>query len=431
MPPAVFADVSRLRSRARRRTIMSVAWLAALACAAAPWARADDAAPVPSSWTFGGFGTLGVVHSSEREADYTANVLNPGSAGHSRSWSADVDSRLGAQLSWNPDPAWSAVLQLVSERSLTDSYKPVVEWANIKYQVTPDLSLRVGRTALPLFLAGDYRKVSYALPWVRPPVELYGAIPLTSSDGVDASYRWSVAGINNTSQLSFGHADLDLGNAAHARARYLLGLSNTTTWGALTVRASVMNTELDVDLARQLFDGLRQFGPPGIALAERYGIDAKRTSVAALGFNYDPGNWFVMGEVARLRAHSVLGDKTAAYLSGGYRYGNLTPYATYSRVRADMETQVDGIDVSRLPPALAGVAAQLNGGLNRLLGAVARQHTSAAGLRWDFHSNYALTLQYDRVRTEPGSSGMFINVQPGFRSDHAISVLSAALDFVF
>jgi hypothetical protein len=435
MPPAVSVDVSRVCFRVRKPTGRAAACLSiALALAGGgTGAHADESAPAsaPSSWTFGGFGTLGVVHSSEREADFTSNVLNPGTAGHSRRWSADVDSRLGAQLSWNPTPAWSAVLQLVSERSLTDSYIPMVEWANLKYQLTPDLSVRLGRIALPLFLAGDYRKVSYALPWVRPPVELYGAIPLTSSDGIDASYRWSMAGVNNTSQLSFGHADLDVGNQSHARARQLVGLSNLTTIGALTVRASVLNTKLDVDLARQLFDGLRQFGPQGVALADRYGVNAKRTSVTSIGFNYDPGEWFVMGEVARMKAHSFLGDKTASYLTGGYRYGNLTPYATYARVVANMETRVDGLSLAQLPPQLAGIAAQLNGGLNSLLSSVSRQQTSSVGLRWDFHANYGLTLQYDRLEPDAGSSGTLINVQPGFRADHAISVLSAALAFVF
>jgi hypothetical protein len=96
-------------------------------------------------------------------------------------------------MALNLDSKWSAVLQLVSERTLRDGYAPVVEWANLQYQVTPDLSVRVGRIALPLFLTGDYRKAGYALPWVRPPVELYGAIPLSNSDGVDASYRWQWA----------------------------------------------------------------------------------------------------------------------------------------------------------------------------------------------------------------------------------------------
>jgi hypothetical protein len=414
---------------------------APLACAAvvlllvAAPAMADDggdtvggAKPV---WTFGGYGTLGLAHSNERQADYSANVLTPGSAGYSRSWAADVDSRLGMQLGVELDSRWSAVVQVVSESEREASYRPVVEWANIKYQATPDLSIRLGRIALPLFLAGDYRKASFALPWLRPPVELYSAIPISNSDGIDFSYRWNIDGFNNVTQASFGRADVALGAGARAKARALKGLSNITTSGALTLRASAMETDLSVDIANALFDAFRQFGPQGAALVDRYAIDHKRADVIALGFSYDPGQWFVMGEAARMKAHSFLGDKTAGYLSGGYRFGDLAPYLTLSAVRADMPTSDPGLDTAGLPPQLAGAAAQLNGGLNAVLSSISRQHTATAGLRWDFHANYALTLQYDRVMPETGSTGTLTTVQPGFVPGHAIGVVSVSLDFVF
>jgi hypothetical protein len=408
----------------------TVATLMMLSCCVARAGEAVDDGE-PPRWTFGGFGTLGVAHSSERAADFTANVLHPGDAGYSRDWSAAVDSRLGMQLGVNLDSAWSAVLQLVSERTLRGGYAPKVEWASMQYQATPDLNLRVGRIALPLFLAGDYRKAGYALPWVRPPMELYGAIPLSNSDGVDASYRWRAGDANNVTQAFIGHTDLSLSPTARAQARALSGLSNTTTTGALTVRASVMTTRLSVDVARELFDGLRAFGPQGAALAARYDVNAVRADVAAVGFNYDPGAWFATGEIGRMNARSYLGDKTAAYLSAGYRVGDATPYLAYSVSHANTPTSTPGLDLAGLPPRQAAAGAQLNLGLNQLLAAIPRQRSVTAGVRWDLCPDYALKLQYDRITPQQGSTGTFINVQPGFRSGRPIAVLSAALDFVF
>ncbi|MQA39172.1 porin [Rugamonas aquatica] len=401
--------------------------LTMLACA---MAQADDTAAAPL-WTFGGYGTLGFVHSNDSQSDFTANVLNPGNAGASHEWSATVDSRLGMQLGLNLNSRWSAVLQVVSERTLQSGYAPTVEWANIKYQATPDLNLRVGRIALPLFLAGDYRKAGYALPWVRPPVELYGAIPISNSDGVDASYRWSAMGVHNVTQFFFGRTDIAVTPQAHATARAMTGLSNTTTSGALTVRASAMTTELTVNLARELFAGLSQFGPQGAALAARYDVNAKRADVVTLGASYDPGAWFLMGEVGRMNARSYLGDKTAAYFSAGYRYGDLTPYAGYAMSRSRTPARIDGLDLRGLPPQLAAAGAQLNGGLNQMLATIPHQRSINAGLRWDVRANYALKLQYDRLTPLRGSNGTFINVQPGFQSGHPISVVSASVDFVF
>lgn len=389
---------------------------------------AEDAAP---GWNLSGFGTLAAVHSNNDRADFTANALSPGDAGYSRAWSAQVDSRLGAQLDVRFDSRWSAVLQMVAERGPRDGYSPVVEWANVQYQATPDLSLRVGRITLPLFISGDYRKAGYALPWVRPPVEVYGAVPLSSSDGVDASYRWQGGGMHHVTQVFFGRTNIPASSTARARAHGLIGLSNTATSGALTLRASLLRANLSVDIGRELFDGLRGFGAQGGALADRYDLENKPALVAAAGFSYDPGQWFAMGEIGRLNTVSFLGDKTVGYLSAGYRYRDLTPYLVYSSSHANVATRVAGLELDRLPAPQAGAGAGLNAGLNQLLAAIPRQHTVSAGVRWDLRPDYAFKLQYDRIMPHQGSNGTFINVQPGFRSGQPVGVLSVALDMVF
>ena len=398
-------------------------------------AAADEHAGI--DWHFGGFGTLGAVHSSERLADFTANVINPGQAGYTHQWSAAVDSRLGAQLDATLGSDWSAVLQVVSERNLYGNYRPQVEWANVKYQATPELSIRLGRIALPMYLAGDYRKVGYALPWVRPPVEVYGGLPISRSDGIDASYRTSMAGVASTTQLFYGHTAFGTGTfgatgtSAHARANAIIGISTTGNYGALTVRASAMTAKLTVDLAAPLFDAFRQFGASGNALADQYGIDNKRVLVGSVGASYDPGNWFLMSEWSRLDARSFLGDKRAWYAGAGYRAGAWTPYLSYASVNAADPIGSSGIATAGLPPQAAAQAAYLNQTLNALLRTTAVQHTVSAGVRWDVARDMALKLQYDRLRSSGGSNGTLINVQPGFQSGRPVHVTSLALDFLF
>lgn len=58
--------------------------------------------------------------------------------------------------------------------------------------------------------------------WVRPPVEVYGAIPLSSSAGVDASCRWQGGGMHHTTQVFFGRADIPATPSARARAHGLM-----------------------------------------------------------------------------------------------------------------------------------------------------------------------------------------------------------------
>ncbi len=409
-----------LMTRGRRTT--SCAALLAL-CAAT--AHAEPA------WTFGGFGTLSAVHSTERNADYTASPLAPGQAGFGKEWALDVDTRLGAQLGVQLDKRWSAVVQVVQERAVSRQYEPHVEWANVKFQVTPDLSVRAGRIALPLFLAADYRKAGYALPWIRPPVELYSAMPISNSDGIDASYRWSAFGARHETQLVYGSTSVRLSREAAGEAKHTLGLTHSATAGALNVRATVAQSMLNVKGAEAFFAAFRQFGPAGMAVADRYDIASRRVYVLSAGFSYDPGNWFLMGELGRVNSHSMLGDQTAAYLSGGYRFGTLTPYATYARVEANMPTTTPGLATTGLPAEAAAMAGFLNTELNRRLGDIPVQDTASAGLRWDVAPGYAFKLQVDRVHPHAGSTGTLTNVQPGYQSGRAFHVVSAGLDFVF
>ena len=48
--------------------------------------------PAASMFTFGGFGTLGVVHSDQPLADFTSATNEGQGAGHTRAWSARTNS---------------------------------------------------------------------------------------------------------------------------------------------------------------------------------------------------------------------------------------------------------------------------------------------------------------------------------------------------
>ncbi|QBZ90355.1 hypothetical protein EPZ47_17085 [Pseudomonas viciae] len=389
-------------------------------------------APDTSMFSLSTFGTVGIVHSSERKADFTSTIFKPNGAGHSRSWSADVDSLMGAQVIATFTPQLSAVVQVISEQRYDNSYRPFVEWANIKYQFTPDFSARVGRTVLPVFLLSDTRKVGYTLPWVRPPMEVYSLIPITSSDGVDLSYRFHVDELTNTVQGNYGqHDSRQPDGAGKAMARNLWGITNTTEFGALTTRITYMKTDLTVEQFNSLFDTFRAFGAEGNAIAKRYDSNDTPVGFFGIGASYDPGDWFVMSEWGRLDSRSALGTTSAWYVSGGYRVEAFTPYITYARSRTESETSASGLTVSTLPPAFAEAAVGLNGALNTILGSGEGRQTLSLGVRWDFTKNMDAKLQYDHTRLKGNSVGPLINPQPDFEPGGSFSVISLAVDFVF
>lgn len=388
------------------------------------------------TFTWSAYGTLGAVTTNEDRGDYLVDAFKPNGPGYTDNVSLKVDTRLGGQVVATVTPKLSAVVQVLVQQNHDDSWKPRVEWANMKYQFTDDFAVRAGRIVLPVFMVTDTRRVGYANPWVRPPVEMYSLVPVTNSDGGDLNWRTRFGAVKNNLQVTVGRSDSNFPSASgfdagKAEARRIVGVFDSFEIGSFTGRVSYGEARLTIAAYRQLFDLYRLFGPPGEAIAEKYGVDNRRVTFTGVGGTYDPGPFFVMGEAARFDTRSVVGKKSAWYLSGGWRLGKVTPYATYARLKGESTRSDPGINPAGLPPQLAAVAIMANTALNRQLGALPQQRTASLGLRWDFASNAALKLQADRVQLGSGSYGTFGNVQPDFPLGSTVSVYSAAVDFLF
>ena len=401
-----------------------------------PGAEADgESRSRPSrypSFTFNGFGTLGFTRSNEQGADFVANSLRPEGPGRSDEWSPEVDSRLGLQLSADLMPRLTAVAQVVVEQTFDDDYEPTIEWANLKVSITDDLSVRIGRTALPTFLVADHRKVGFANPWVRPPVELYGLIPVFNSDGLDLSYRQRLGGgWGHTLQAVAGFSNVDLPGGSRAEVRDFYGLFDTFERRALSLRTALATGRVTVDFAQPLFDFFRFFGPEGVAIADRFDVENRRLDFASIGVGYDPGEWFVTAEGGLLRGRSLVADRTAGYVTGGRRMGDLTVHVTYSEVVVNGSIPRSGLTLSTLPPELVPPASALNAALDDVLTSIVEQRTVSLGLRWDFRRDVALKLQVDRIEAGRESYGQFVNRQPGFEAGADATLITLNCDFVF
>jgi hypothetical protein len=383
-----------------------------------------------SMFSLSAFGTIGAVHSSEHSADFVDNVFAPNGAGFTRNWSTDIDSRLGAQLTTRFTDKLSAVVQVITQQDYDNTYRPSVEWANIKYQLTSDLDVRAGRTVLPTFLFSDSRQVGYVQPWVRPPIEAYGLVPIDTTDGVDFSYREHWANVTSTFNVGYGSEKSKSSISGSNELRGLLVIANTLEYGPATVHAAYQQGHLYINALNPLFDAFSAFGPQGTALADKYGVSGKPFKFYCVGAMLDPGQWFIMGEWGTNTLQSALGNSTAWYASAGYRLAHLTPYLTYSAVKLDSNRFDPGINVGQLPPFLAPTAAGLNSALNAILGSRPVQHTVSLGLRWDFLTNLDLKVQYDHTRLGADSAGVLTNLQPGFQPGGTVNLWTAVIDFV-
>ncbi len=341
-----------------------------------------------------GFGTIGAVHSDNEQGDYATSLYQPGGPGRSRSWDVTTDTKAGVQLDARLADQLSAVVQLTSRKLASNNFTPKVEWANIKYQVTPDFSIRAGRIALSTLMQSDARLVSYTMSSVRVPLEIYNITPPTNSDGIDATYRMNFGKVSNTVQASYGRSDSKLALGipegilvTEAKARKIINIADTVEIGDLTLRASYFKTDLNI-------------------LGTIYQYDMK-----AVGVLYDAGAWFVQSEFAKSNGDGLTKNQQAWYALGGMRIKAFTPYISYAKAKPQ-------------DPLLAGATGY-------------EQSTSSLGVRWDFMSNAALKVQYDHIDgpglfATRGSSTYFVNQSTGlFLNGGKTNLVSVAVDFVF
>jgi hypothetical protein len=371
----------------------------------------------PSIFSFSGYGTLAAVQSDEDKADFTGSILQPNGAGATRSVSGTPDSKLAGQVNALFNDKFSAVVQVVSQYQYDSSWTPQIEWANVKWKPTSDLSVRLGRIALPGYLMSESRLVGYAHVWARPPLEVYGVLPLTSNDGVDTSYRQQIGDAQNTVQAYYGTNKVKLSGGGSAKATSSWGFNDTVEIGSWTLRAAYVSLKenLDVPAFSPLYGGMVALGETD--MLEKYKLEGMKTSAVALGFNYDPGQWFVMSEFVDYKGDSVLSDSRSWYVAGGYRVGKFTPYLIHSRVKALIEEETNG--------------GLLNGGINDTLYQVnGTQHTTSLGLRFDAMKNIAIKAQYDRISTGDNSNGR-LKAQPDFETPAHVNVVSLGVDFIF
>lgn len=387
-----------------RTTSLSLALLLALPLTAA----AQDA---DSMFSFSGFGTVGVVHSSEDQADF-ATDFQPDGAGYSDSWSANPDSRLGFQVDARFTERFSAVVQLMSEYDYEGSHEPELTLAHLRYDFTPALSLRLGRLAPPTFMLSDYRKVGYAMPWVRPPVEVYNTS--LAIDGAEIAYRFNVGTTAMTLQLVGGDTD-----AGVIKLDDTIGLVGRAEFGSSTIFAGYNRTTLSLEADPSVEALLALYTQVAPQLASRFRFADNDVTFSSLGYAYDPGAWFARAEVTRLGTDDgMIAGTTNMYASAGWRVGAFTPYLTLGKVKVDSDTSVGAADP-------IGVVNAILAGHNE------NRRSLTVGTRWDFRENFALKLEASHVDAGAGSNGGLTNLQPGFERGGSYNLLSASVDFVF
>jgi hypothetical protein len=354
-----------------------------LASAVLPGVVQADEGP---SVRFSGFGTLDAVRVNRDDIKFKSNPRQTQGAG--RGWDLGVDSNLGVQANAVLNDTFSAVGQVLASRR-EGSEEPVLEWLYGQAKVTSWLDVRVGRLVLPVFLLSDSRSVGYSTHWVRAPVDVYANFPFSSFDGAQVDTRYALGGGNLSVQLSAGRSKGTIyTNLPFPMESVQIHMPKVRSMNAVYERG----------------DWTMRFGRTvankSYLRLEALGVDVPNADAFnSAGVQHDDGKLLVMAEYATRRQGDHGGDCDMAYLSAGYRFGPVMPFATISRFKPK-------------GPLYPGQPST---------------NSHAFGARWDAFTNVALKAQYDRmdnwtVLQAPLSA---------FNAETRLHVLTLSADFVF
>lgn len=405
-----------------------------VAVALAATAVAAHAIDLNEHVSISGFGTLGFAHTNTNAAEFRPTVF-PSTGANASGLDFGVDSKIGLQLNGKLNSQFSGVVQLLVQRGKENETLPRLSMGFLQWQPKPELSVRVGRLRWGAFFVTESLAIGYANPWIRPPVDVYAQVPMYTIDGIDALYQINFGDTSLTIQPMFGTTKFNLpppfpgSNQIDGKSDKLAGINLVAEKGPWTLRAGYNRTRLTVSnsMTQSLFDGLRMASamlPEAGALADKLEARDKRGEFMGTGVIYNEGRVLLQSEFTKRMTDSFMASTTGWYVTGGYRFGKLMPYATLARLRVD-----SALSDGTIPPS--GQFAMLAQGVNMLLNTGNNgQQTISLGARYDFRKNMSLKVQFDHVRLRgAGSTGFLVNVQPGFAGP--VNVLSTAIDFVF
>ncbi len=369
--------------------------IAAAAVLAFGAAQASAATAIGEFTTVSGFGTTGLVVTDTDDAEFVRYGQESGADDRPE---FKVDSNLGLQLDVRPRTWLSATVQLLTQQRNGENLDTNVEWAFVGVQPIDGLRARIGRTAMPVFAISDTRNVGFANTWVRPPNEVYGLALMENLDGADLSYYLPVGDSSLTFTALYGESEVTVFNTDVEMKRVRgATVQWDSEWVSLRVAKIIADSQLD------------DLGIPGVSGDDRY-------EFTDIGVHVDRGNVVARAEYVTRSSEtfSELVDADGWYVFGGYRFGNVLPYAIYAVTEPDAGVQ---------PGQLSS-----------------EQSTIAAGVRWDAFSAATVKLQVDRVDTDDTRGISFLTdtfTPPGtsltvaLPVEDPVTVLSIAVDYVF
>ncbi len=404
----------------------------------------------PGRFSFNGFGTIAVTSSDSETLGFRRNFLTAHPV-TKKSPDFRTDSLIGAQANAFINPKLKAHVQFLFRDSADHDLDDLLHYAYIGFQPFYNLSFRLGRNPLDIFLLSDYRNVGFAYIWARPISGMYSTLFADFYEGVQGFY---------SRQLSFGKlslagyigtldVDLPLSELKRMDFSYgpLLGVNIGYEKDAFKFIAGYQRGKIK-DLGQHVGKFSPAFAqipediiPQAPYVVSYLDLNNSHCDYISLGVSYDANSWLIQSELSQYRFEKAL-DLTynSGYISVGYRWKNFVPFIVYSKFYNSIKFVHFTCDMDKIF-LLSKEALEAFDDLTSLNRDVdAHQDILSLGLRWNIGNNYALKIQWDhnwikKANTNSVEKGQTFlwETDPSIPmdADQEVNVFSVSFDFFF
>ncbi len=397
---------------------------------------------IKGNFTLGGYGTLSYSMDDHETVAPARDISQKPDNGFNTDSTFKLDSRLGLHAYYHFSDTLDFVAQGVLRDQVNLTFLNSMELAYVEFKAFPQINVRAGRFGYDAFLMSDTRNIGYAYTWVRPPTEFYSWIPVFSVDGIDAIWRidsgdvqWSIK-----AQIGSSHTDIPVGDQDYEiETDNLRAITLSRQSGSLQVKIGYSKFTLnnEADALSSLHQGLGAVAAAtskifsGISreaafLRNNTSFQEQNITYMTLGAAYDDGIWIAQAELSHSTATSnILPHGNMAYLAVGHRLGDWTPYLMYSITHPTYDVYVSTENWEPInQEALQEQAAYI------LNSTRMDQQTFSLGLRWDFHTQAAVKLQWDNSYIKPYYGLWWHDLDVATHADH-INSFTFSLEFMF
>ena len=330
-----------------------------------------------------GFASAGFV-TGDTQFDYIS-----ASDSISESSTFGADNTIGLQVNAQINDKTEFTSQLLAKGTV-DAYNLDAHWGYISYSASPSLTLRAGRLVLPIAAMSEYVDVGYAIPWVRPPTEIYSAALVNNYSGFNLLYTLSFKGMQLVLQPLIGSLPKASLMGVDASAKQGLGLNTTLNFDQGSLSASHINVS-DLELT--------YFG-------EDLSLDLTRSSISA---NLEFGNLLLITEYVQRSTSRNSGSSkrtmTAWYTTVGYQLGKFTPHLSYAKGETDTPQTVLAAGTPFTTPT--GTVSLPEAMIFEPAPFSYRQESMTLGLRYDAFNKVAFKLEAQEIKPIDNSWGLF------------------------